>query len=278
MSHARRLLRRSRPLFWLYLAGPAIVGAVYAADAIDALAAPLVIGLVGYFLVPANVFLYGINDVFDAEIDAVNSKKDGIEERYEGDRLTVLAVATSAVLGLAFLLVIPARAGIYLLGFLILGAGYSTPPLRFKTTPLLDSVSNGLYVLPAGVTYVTLSGTHPPALALLGGWLWAMGMHTFSAIPDVEPDRLAGIRTTATTLGRRGALGYCVACWTAAAIAFGLLDGRVGALVAMYPLLVGAIVVANVRVDRAYWWFPAVNSAAGMLLTLGGLWQVSHAY
>ncbi|AGB15813.1 4-hydroxybenzoate polyprenyltransferase-like prenyltransferase [Halovivax ruber XH-70] len=276
MSHVRRLLTRSRPLFWLYLAGPALVGAVYAADSPSTLTSPVVIGIVGYFLLPANLFLYGVNDVFDADVDAENPKKEGIEARYEGERLTIIAVVASAVVGLALIPVLSPPATYYLIGFLLLGAAYSVPPVRFKTRPLLDSVSNGLYVLPAGVTYATIAGTHPPALAVLGGWFWAMGMHTFSAIPDIDPDRRAEIRTTATVLGQPAALGYCVVCWALAAVTFGILDLRIGALLLVYPLIVGAIATANVTISRAYWWFPAVNSTVGMVLTLGGLWRVIY--
>jgi 4-hydroxybenzoate polyprenyltransferase len=276
MNRLRRLVRQSRPRFWVYLAGPALVGVVFGASSTAAVRSPLVIGLVAYFLVPANVFLYGINDVFDADVDRENPKKSGRETRYRGATWTLVAVAGGGVLGFALLAVLPPSAAPYLLGFLVLGAAYSAPPLRFKTTPVLDSVSNGLYVLPAGVTYATVSGTHPPLLALLGGWLWTMAMHTFSALPDIGPDRRAGIRTTATVLGRTGTLGYCLGCWLLSAATFGLLDARIGGLLFVYPLFVAGIAATSVDIDRAYWWFPAVNTTVGMVLTLGGLWRLIY--
>lgn len=276
MTCISRLLRLSRPRFWLYLAGPAIVGTVYGASTVSAIFSPLAVVLVAYFLVPANVFLYGINDVFDADIDGENPKKSGRETRYRGETLTLIAVVGTGALGLALLFVIPPIGALYLLGFLVLGAAYSVPPIRFKTTPLLDSVSNGLYILPAGAAYATLAGTHPPALALVGGWIWAMAMHTFSALPDIGPDRRAGIQTTATILGQKYTLGYCLACWMLSAAVFGLLDGRAAVLLLVYPLLVAGIVGVNIDIDRAYWWFPAVNTTVGMVLTLGGLWGLLY--
>jgi len=84
MSTLVRLLRLSRPRFWLYLAGPVLVGLSFGADAIADLAAPLSLALVAYFLLPANVFLYGVNDVFDADVDRENPKKDEKEVRYRG--------------------------------------------------------------------------------------------------------------------------------------------------------------------------------------------------
>ena len=46
-----------------------VVGVAYAATTRWELFAPLAVALFAYFLLPANVFLYGVNDVFDADID-----------------------------------------------------------------------------------------------------------------------------------------------------------------------------------------------------------------
>jgi 4-hydroxybenzoate polyprenyltransferase len=268
----------SRPRFWLYLAGPLLVGVVYAANSPDALWSPLVVGLFVYFLLPANVFLYGINDIFDADIDAENPKKsdEGKEVQYGGNRSVVIAVGLAALIGVAFLPTLSVPAGAALGGFLLLGAAYSVPPVRFKTTPLLDSASNGLYVLPAVVGFTAVAGSLPPLLAIAGGWVWAMGMHTFSAIPDIEPDRAAGIRTTATMLGEAWTLAYCAGCWIVAAVAMGLVHPAFVAVFAIYPLFVGLIAFQGIAIDRAYWWFPAVNSAAGAVLTMGGIWVMLY--
>jgi 4-hydroxybenzoate polyprenyltransferase len=104
-----------------------------------------------------------------------------------------------------------------------------------------------------------------------------MGMHTFSAIPDIEPDRAAGIRTTATFLGKRRTFAYCLACWLAAAAAFAAVDARMGLLLVAYPVVVFAVYRSNVDVERAYWWYPALNTVVGTLLTLGGLWRLLYA-
>ncbi|WP_436344938.1 prenyltransferase [Natronorubrum sp. FCH18a] len=268
------LLTLSRPRFWLYLAGPVLVGVAYAASSVGDLFAPAAIALFGYFLVPANVFLYGVNDVYDRDIDAANPKKDEKEARYRGQRVVPIAVAGCALLALALVPLVSTAAWPWIAVFLVLGTAYSAPPIRFKTTPLFDSVSNGLYIAPGAAAYAAVAGSQPPLLAIFGGWLWAMGMHTFSAIPDIEPDRETGIRTTATVLGERRTYAYCGACWLASALAFAALDVRLGALMLIYPALVAAIVTSSVAVDRAYWWFPAINTVVGALLTLGGLWRL----
>jgi 4-hydroxybenzoate polyprenyltransferase len=286
------LLKLSRPRFWLYLAGPVLVGVAYGASSVDDLFAPAAVALFAYFLVPANVYLYGVNDAFDAEIDAENPKKTGEEareERFRGGFGITAVVALCGLAGLALAGAFAAGAlaldanppvgatagvGAWVVAFLLLGYAYSGPPFRLKTKPPLDSVSNGLYVLPGAAAYVALSGNQPPTLALAGGWLWTMAMHTFSAVPDVKPDRRAGIRTTATVLGQRTTLAYCAICWLLAAAAFGLLDPRAGALLSVYPLLAVGVAQTDVDASRAYWWFPAVNALVGMALTLGGLWGV----
>ena len=277
-SQLQGLLVVSRPRFWFYLAGPVVVGVTFAARRPAELFSPLAVGLFSYFMIPANVLLYGVNDVFDAEIDAENPKKDadGREVRFTGDRAVVVAVLGSGLLGVALLPVLPAAARPWFAGFLLLGVEYSAPPLRFKTSPLLDSVSNGLYVLPGAAAYAAVAGSHPPAAAVVGGWLWTMAMHTFSAIPDIEPDRRAGIRTTATVLGEPAAQVYCGVCWLAAAAAFGLLSVRLGLLLLAYPAVVAAVYLSRVDVARAYWWYPAINVAVGTLMTLGGLWRLVH--
>jgi 4-hydroxybenzoate polyprenyltransferase len=261
----------------VYLAGPVIVGVSFGANSPAELVSLPVIGLFLYFLVPANVYLYGVNDIFDAEIDRLNPKKGDRELQYQGDRILVMAVLVSGLLGLSLLTIVPKVASYWLLGFLLLGGAYSAPPLRLKTRPPFDSLSNGLYILPGAAAYATLSGGQPPALAIGGAWLWAMAMHTFSAIPDIEPDREGGIETLATKLGEHWSLWYCGACWLGAAGAFGLLDFRAGLVLGVYPVLVGWYLVRDIAIERAYWWYPAINTLVGASITLGGLWGVFYA-
>lgn len=270
------LLRVSRPRFWFYLGGPVVVGVAYGAATPAELFAPIAVALFVYFLLPANVFLYGVNDVFDRDIDETNPKKDEREVRYRGDGLIPAAVVTSGIMGVAFVPLLPASGAVTLVTFLVLAAEYSAPPLRFKTTPGLDSLSNGLYILPGVVAYTALAGELPPLPALAGAWLWAMAMHTFSAIPDIQPDRAAGIRTTATVLGKRGTYAYCGLVWLLAAAVFALVHPFFAAVLAIYPVLVTAIALFDVNVDRAYWWYPFINTIAGMVFTLGALWVMLY--
>jgi 4-hydroxybenzoate polyprenyltransferase len=268
----------SRPRFWLYLGGPVIVGATYAADSLFELFAPVPILLLMFFTVPANLFIYGVNDAFDREIDELNPKKEDKEVRYRNDTYVWMVIALSGAAGGLFLFLAPPIATQVLAAWYFLSIEYSAPPLRFKTKPLLDSVSNGLYILPGVIAFVAVAGELPPTMAIVGGWLWTMGMHTFSAIPDIEPDREAGIRTTATVLGEKYTYVYCGLCWLAGAVAFGQVHILFGLLLLLYPALVFSIAWSNVDVDNAYWWYPIINTATGMVLTLGGFWVLLFGF
>ncbi|WP_254279107.1 prenyltransferase [Haloarcula marina] len=267
----------SRPRFWLYQGGPVVVAVTYAAAGPSELFSPLAVALFLYFTIPANVFLYGVNDVFDRDVDEHNPKKDeGREVSYRGDTLTVAAIVGSGLLAAAFLPWLPTLGVVALLAWAALSVEYSAPPLRFKTTPFLDSLSNGLYILPGVVAYAAVAGVAPPAAAVAGAWLWTMGMHTFSAIPDIDPDREAGIQTTATYLGESRTYYYCAACWLAAAATFALTHWAFGALLLVYPGLVFGILAVGVDVEEAYWWYPAINGLVGMAFTLVGLWVMLY--
>jgi 4-hydroxybenzoate polyprenyltransferase len=274
------LLRLSRPRFWLYLAGPVVVGVTFAADTVAELFSPLALVLFGYFLLPGNVYLYGVNDVFDRDVDAENPKKEGREVRYEGSRLVLAAVALSGLAGLALVPFFALRGGygaaFVTLLYLFLATEYSAPPLRFKTVPFFDSVSNGLYILPGVIAWTAIEGSLPAMGAIAGGWLWTMGMHTFSAIPDIEPDREAGIRTTATELGEFNTFLYCALTWLLAAAVFVTVHPFFTVLLLLYPLLVFGIAFSGIDVDDAYWWYPMINTLAGMVITLAGLWVLLY--
>lgn len=274
-DRAVHLFKLSRPRFWFYLAGPVLVGLVYAASSPRELLSPVSYALFLFFLLPANVFLYGVNDYFDAEIDAENPKKDDKEVRYTADRFVAAVVVASGLVGLVFVPLLPPAAFAALAVFYLLSVGYSAPPARFKTTPFADSLANGLYIVPGVVAFLALAPLDAlPPLAVVGAWLWAMGMHTFSAVPDIQPDSAAGVETTATLLGEEGALGYCALVWAASAVVFSFVSPSFAALLLVYPALALGVAYTDFSVDRAYWYFPLLNTGVGGLVTFAGLWEL----
>ncbi len=268
---AAQLLKLSRPRFWMYLAGPFLLG--YLAGQ----SAPRTLLTLGfwlpflYFLVPANVFLYGINDLFDTDTDHLNPKKDAQEHRLaERQRGILIALLIAVgVLDVIFIAALPIPIWPLFALFLLLSAFYSAPPIRLKGRAFFNSYSNVLYVLPGFLGYFLTAQRLPPLLIMVGAACWAAGMHAYSAIPDIVPDQNAGIRTVAVALGERRALLFVLANWLIfALLSVGVL-GTPALLMLIYPLIPLALYLRSEwSVARAYWWFPVVNALIGFLAFL----------
>lgn len=265
------LLQASRWRFWLYLAGPFLLGYTAGIPDVARLQRPLFWGLLCVFLLPANLLLYGINDLCDRDTDRLNPRKGTLELglRPSQERALLIGVAVSAILlaGTLFWLPSPLTRWLMLV-FVALSVAYSAPPLRLKSRPVLDSASNILYAVPGFLGYGISSGRPAPLEAVLAAGLWTAAMHLYSAIPDIESDVRAGLVTSATALGHHRALIACAVLWAGAA-------GMLTALGVLWPWCLLAwcypaaplVLLARPREDvaRAYWYFPWVNAGLGML-------------
>jgi 4-hydroxybenzoate polyprenyltransferase len=273
MSAFLSLILTSRPRFWLYLAGPFLVG--YAAFAGPSFSMYFRIEFVYsllFFLFPANLILYGLNDISDQDTDAINSKKHEYETTLIARNLPVLQkgliVSLFAVVPL-FLFSSSSVSFVFVFLLLLLFGLYSLPPFRLKARPFLDSFSNVLYIIP-GVYGALLAGCIsfdiPFLAAVAAAWLWSAAMHLFSAIPDIAPDKAAGLQTSAVALGEPRSLIVCSGLWCAAAILAGLMLHSLlyaGIVYSIFPL---ACLVFRLPVSRVYRIFPFVNAGFGMAL------------
>lgn len=272
-EYLRLAYRVSRPRFWFYLLGPYTVGCIWGADRYLDLLNPWFFVYFFFFMFPANVLLYGVNDLWDQETDEVNPKKGGKEHRVEPKERETLRRLVWAAVGLGLSLVI-LQTGLFerliLLGFIFLSYYYSAEPIRFKQRPLLDSASNMLYVLPGVFSYYWVSGTLPPTPVLAAAFMHSFSMHLFSAVPDITYDTETGIRTTAVVLGRRASLALCLILWSGlAALTLQLGSGSLLSLLPLtYPLVTAAILFQDKAVDSVYWFFPYINTSFGGLLFL----------
>jgi len=271
MPNLSFLIKVSRPRFWLYLFGPYLIGLVAGAQDPNTLLRPLYVVIGIYFLFPANLLVYGVNDIYDYETDKLNPKKVEYEtlvtpEKRYGLWLAIFA-ANFAFVGLLFLadwpVVIPA------LAFLFFSIFYSAPPIRAKAIPIVDSLFNFLYVMPGVLAYGLVANQFPSARIILAGGLWTMAMHAYSAIPDIEADRDARVSTVATLLGKNGTLLFCLTAYVgSAAMAFPHL-GTFGLIIAM--IFVGMIAITYFSskenaVFAIYKYFPVVNAIDGFVL------------
>jgi 4-hydroxybenzoate polyprenyltransferase len=260
----------SRFRFWIYTGGTYVVGYVLGMESWLAFFKPVYVLYLFYFFFPANVFIYGVNDYWDEWTDRTNPKKDYKEHRVsEGERrdLRTLLLAMSG-LSLFLLFLQDASARLIFLAFLFLAYFYSAPPLRFKQIPFLDFSSNMLYIMPGIFGFYLASGIFPPLLLVAAGYLHIAAMHLFSAIPDIEFDRRAGITTTAVLLGRNVSLALCLVFWTFfALLVVGLAGGfPLSFLAFLFPAVPLSILFADgLRVEEVYWYLPFLNTALGGL-------------
>jgi len=249
------------------------VGAAAGAASLGTLASPTILALAAFFTLPANLIVYGVNDIFDYETDVLNARKAGYESRVPPDRRAAVATGI-AVCTIPFLALLPqlSTPALWALAwFALLAVQYSAPPLRTKARPGLDAATNALYVFPGIVGYHAAGGTGFPAWAFAAGWAWCMAMHAYSAVPDIAADTRAGIATTATWLGAERTLMACMVLWTvAAALATAILPALLCAALLIPYLAMGARSYARRRDAAAlhglYARFPLLNALVGMAL------------
>lgn len=259
----RDLVRVSRPRFWMYLLGPYLV-----ALAATSLRPPPEVWLLGLYLtLPANLLIYGVNDLFDVETDRLNPKKRSYERLLQPGQRRGL-VAAILLLNLPFLALVPflPHAWPWLLLFVVTGVGYSMPPLRAKSRPVLDAAFNILYVAPGIAAYATMSGGQPSPAVLVAALLWCMAMHAYSAVPDIASDRAARVPTVATLFGRDRTLLLCGAAYALAAL---LAYPSVGAFAVLGGLAYLTMIALSLRsrgpgqLFALYRRFPLLNTALG---------------
>lgn len=277
------LIATSRPRFWLYVLGPFLVGSA-AGYVPSTSCSPLLFVLFSltflYFTFPANFFIYGVNDIFDYETDVQNAKKQGYETLVPPDQRR--SVAHSLLLtNLPFLVVLFILALLFApnplatcagLGtFLFFSFFYSAPPIRAKTKPFLDALFNILYLFPAvvGWTLLAPAGAHFSWLAFLGGTLWCMAMHAYSAVPDITADTRAGFSTIATVLGLQKTLLFCGVLFATSAFITHLFFPFIGLFIGipyLWLILTSLRAKTEAGVRVVYQRFPLINTLVGALL------------
>jgi len=257
-----RLLKISRPKFWHYVAGPFLLGSIFIVEQNPILIFPALAGFF-WFLFFGNLFVYGINDLYDQDTDVFNEKKNEVDEVLLQDKeqkMLKISLVVSVLSG-GFFLFISWFSAVNWLLFMFFSWQYSGTPIRAKSKPFLDGIFNVLYILPAGVALGLGSQTLPISL-FIAGTLWCMAMHAFSAIPDIVPDKKAGLQTTATFLGWRNTLLYCLGCYL---IIFYVLPGVFLKLLLLpYLVIVGILYFKNAdSVRKFYPYFPWLNLLVG---------------
>lgn len=274
MLSLKDVVRVSRPLLWLNTAMLWVLGLLV----LERAPAWPDLAMILYFTLPFNLWLHGINDVYDFESDRLNERKQSDEGALLPRAAHTPLVWTVFIWNLPFWGVAlwqgTPLAVVGLAAFLLLGWAYSAPPVRGKSRPFVDSLINTAYLLP----YLIALAWHdapadlwraslPAALAFAA---WSIASHAFTSIQDIEADRAGGIATVATFLGARRASWFALGFYVAAAVAAARYGWVWGALVAIYPLLVGWYLrsPSRERANRLYRWFIVLNASLGFVVTV----------
>ncbi|WP_210479951.1 prenyltransferase [Naasia sp. SYSU D00948] len=281
----RALLLSSRPLSWVNTAYPFAAAYVLTAGRVDA---AMIVGTL-YFLIPYNLAMYGINDVFDYESDLRNPRKGGVEGAVLDRRLHRATLWAVVVTNVPFLVVLVLLGGpaswVALAVSLFAVLAYSAPVLRFKERPFLDSVTSSTHFVSPAVYGLALAGaaSTPALIALLAAFfLWGVASHAFGAVQDVAADRAGGIASVATVIGARRTVLLALAAYLAAGMLLLLTDwpGPLAAVLALpYALnVVPFLRVTDVNAERANaGWrrFLWLNYAVGFPVTLLLIWYAA---
>lgn len=218
MHKLRVLFDSSRPISWVNTAFPFVAGYILVAGFDWRV---IVGGL--YFLVPYNLLMYGINDVFDYESDLQNPRKGGVEGAKLAKPLHKFVVWAAILGNLPFVTLLLTQGGLAarltLLFVVFMVVAYSAPTLRFKERPFLDSITSSCHFAGPLVYALVLAGWQagfwPYVLAF---FLWGMASHAFGAVQDIKADRAAGIGSIGTVTGARFTVWFSIVLYVASAI------------------------------------------------------------
>lgn len=160
-----------------------------------------------FVLFPLSFLLYGVNDLVDAETDALNPRKGTFMFGSRGAREQLSALKWQiAVVQLPFAVSFYFFVGPRILwwyALLLLAVGlYNAPGIAWKGRPPFDVLIQASYLLVFVLSSWLNGVAQLPWQTFLFGALFAMHSHIFGEVMDVEPDRLSGRRTTATLIGR----------------------------------------------------------------------------
>ncbi|MFT4311341.1 MAG: prenyltransferase [Candidatus Woesearchaeota archaeon] len=257
------IIKISRPRFWLYYAGTYAVGYSLAATSIEQFGLIFLTFLL-YFTLPANFFVYGINDYFDFDTDRLNPKKKHKEYLLKQEnKKTIKKLLYLPLLLTLPLIILDPRSTIFIGLFLLLGALYSMEPIRFKARPFLDSISNVFYVIPGFLGYFQLTGTIPNIYITLAALIWPVAMHLYSAVPDIKPDKKAKLKTTAIKLGKTKSLILCSTLWLTVSILIMTQNIFLGILALVYVIIPLLSFKDTIKI---YWYYPYINAIIGFIL------------
>lgn len=278
MEALNQLFWSSRPVSWINTAYPFAATYLLITREINV---ELILGTL-FFLIPYNLLMYGINDVFDYESDLRNPRKGGIEGSLLAPKWHRPTIWASSLICLPFVIYLLMSGslitGAWLLLFVFTVVAYSVKGLRFKEVPFLDSLTSASHFVGPMIFAAALAGAdlgEPKLLALILSFtLWGIASHAFGAVQDVKADREGGISSIATVIGARATTRFAFMAYLFAGVLL-LTVGDLASFVAIaavpYLWVVGAH--WNItdetceRANRGWKRFIWLNFFAGFVVT-----------
>jgi 4-hydroxybenzoate polyprenyltransferase len=223
---AKKLFWSSRPISWINTAYPFGAAYLYASWQRNGglnLDASFWIGLL-FFLIPYNLLMYGLNDVFDYASDINNPRKGGIEGALLEPRwhkpMVFWSIASCVPFLAYFAFAWQVAPLVWLAVFVFTVIAYSAKGLRFKEIPVLDSITSSSHFfgpMIVGLSVATGDLWAPDAGPLIFAFAcWGMASHAFGAIQDIKADREAAIGSIATVFGAKKTAWFVIALYAAA--------------------------------------------------------------
>lgn len=157
---------------------------------------------------PLNYLVYGLNDYNDLKADDFNDRKGNFLFGAKSTKSQLASVPKKVVLIiLPFIIYFTYISGFrmfLLLGFMILiNVIYNFKPFRIKERPPFEICIQVGYVATAFFSILLNKLPLLPWETILYLCLFAFQAHIAGEIMDIEPDKLANKRTTATLIGRK---------------------------------------------------------------------------
>jgi 4-hydroxybenzoate polyprenyltransferase len=274
-----QLFWSSRPISWINTAFP--FGATYLLLNKE-MDLTFFIGTL-FFLIPYNLLMYGINDVFDYESDLRNPRKGGIEGALLNKKYHKLTIWSSVLLCVPFLVYLYAVSDLassaWLTFFIFTVIAYSAPKLRFKERGFLDSLTSASHFVGPMIYAMSLTGldmAQPQVLFIIFAFtLWGVASHAFGAVQDVRADREASISSIATMIGARATVWFAFLSYALAGVLV-LNTTWPGPLAAIGSLPYLLILLPHLNItdatcekaNRAWRQFIWLNFFAGALVSL----------
>ena len=271
-----KLFKVSRPISWVNTAYPFAATYLVLGGGFDAV---FFIGTL-FFLIPYNLLMYGVNDVFDYESDIRNPRKNSIEGAVEAKSFHPTILWASLLLTLPFVIALiilsPFSSVLILVGLLFFVVAYSLKGLRFKEVPFLDSITSSIHFVGPMIFAIALTGFQPQAWPFaLALFFWGIASHAFGAVQDVIPDRAGGLKSIATIIGARNTVWLSAFLYALAVFAVttqGGISMLVGAAGLLYILNVAPFIritdAASDRANKGWRRFIWLNYSVGAVVTI----------